>query len=150
MKATRTIRINAPTRHVFAYLTDIGRHHEWAGNPLDIQPTSTGPLQLGSTWRSVGRRLGTHVDSVVVTDLDPDRTFAFEATGDAGRWRTTFTLAADGTVTVLRRQMRSLRLTWFTRLLAPMILLGNGHELATNLQKIKSTIEAAVTVGGEQ
>jgi len=31
-----------------------------------------------------------------------------------------------------------------------MILLGNGHELATNLQKIKSTIEAAVTVGGEQ
>ena len=76
-----------------------------------------------------------------MVELDPERTFAFEADGDAGHWRTTFTLEADGAATVLHREMRSLRLTWFTRALAPMILLTNGAELASNLRKIKSLIE---------
>jgi uncharacterized protein YndB with AHSA1/START domain len=141
MRAVRSIRIDAPTGKVFGYLTDVRRHPEWAGNPLTIRATSPTPLRTGSTWESTGRRLGTHLDQVTVIALDPERSFAYEAQGDAGHWRTTFTLQPDGTGTVLRREMRSLRLTWFTRVLAPMIMLGNGAELAKNLRKIKLNIE---------
>lgn len=141
MRAVRSVRIDAPTDRVFGYLTEVERHPEWAGNPLTVRLTSGAPLRVGSTWESTGRRLGTHVDRVVVVELDPERRFAYEAEGDAGRWRSTFTLRPDGAATVLHREMRSLRLTWFTRALAPMILLTNGVELAGNLRKIKSHVE---------
>ncbi|WP_186316078.1 SRPBCC family protein [Catellatospora sichuanensis] len=141
MHAVRSVRIDAPAAQVFGYLTEVGRHPEWAGNPLTICLTSSAPLRVGSTWESTGRRLGTHLDRVTVVELDPERRFAYEADGDAGRWRSTFTLRADGDATVLHREMRSLRLTWFTRALAPMILLTNGFELARNLRKIKACVE---------
>lgn len=87
MRAVRSIRIDAPTAQVFGYLTEASRHPEWAGNPLTICLTSSAPLRVGSTWKSTGRRLGTHVDRVTVVELDPECRIANEADGDAGRWR---------------------------------------------------------------
>jgi uncharacterized protein YndB with AHSA1/START domain len=141
MHTSRSIQIDQPPAEVFAYLTDISRHPEWAGNPLTIDRTDAGPVRVGYRWQSTGHRLGTHTDQVVVTEHQPDSRFSYESTGDAGWWLTSFTLAPAGEGTVLSREMRSRRLTWFTRLLAPMILISNGPELNRNLRRIKAAIE---------
>jgi hypothetical protein len=82
---------------------------------------------------------------VIVTELERDRRLAFVADGDAGRWCITFALEADGTRTALRREMRSLQRTWFSRVLSPLIMIGNGSELAKNLTAIKGVLEAGRT-----
>jgi uncharacterized protein YndB with AHSA1/START domain len=143
MRATRTTTIEAPVGAVFAYITDVTRHPEWAGNPLEIRMTTPGPLQVGSTWESTGHRMGTHVDRDAVTELIRDRRFIHRSHGDLGRWQTTFTLEpGENGTTTLRREMRSLELSRFARLLSPMILLFNGREMAKNLRRIKARVEA--------
>ena len=142
MRAARTTLIEAPAGAVFAYVTDVTRHPEWAGNPLEIRPDAPGPVRLGSTWKSTGHRFGTHVDRVAVTEYVPDRRFAFESHGDLGHWRTTFVLEPATNGTTVRREMRSLELSRFGRMLSPMILLFNGGEMAKNLRRIKARVEA--------
>lgn len=142
MRAERSIVIDASPSDVFAYLTDVTRHPEWAGNPLQIRPTSAGPLRVGSTWESTGRRMGTHVDRDVVTILEPARRFAHESEGDLGRWRTTYTLERGTRGTTLHREMQSLKLSAFARMLSPMIALFNGAEMGKNLRMIKARVEA--------
>jgi uncharacterized protein YndB with AHSA1/START domain len=142
MRTERHTVIDAPASDVFAYIADITRHPEWAGNPLEIRPTSAGPLAVGSTWESTGHRMGTHVDRVTVTELEPGRRFSHESKGDLGRWRTTFVLEPGGDRTTLRRGMESLELSRFARMLSPMILFFNGGEMTKNLRRIKSNVEA--------
>ena len=44
--SSRTVsHVNAPPERVFAALSDLARHGEWAANPLKIESASDGPAE---------------------------------------------------------------------------------------------------------
>jgi uncharacterized protein YndB with AHSA1/START domain len=51
-KGQTSITIQAPLEKVYAYLVDFRRHPEWAQNLSKVQQTSSGPMGVGTTFRT--------------------------------------------------------------------------------------------------
>lgn len=47
-----SILINAPVSEVYTYLLDFSRHPEWVKNLQRVQPESSGPIQVGTTFQT--------------------------------------------------------------------------------------------------
>lgn len=138
----RQVTVNAPAERVFAYIADLTRHPEWAGNPLEVRSTSDGPLGVGASFESKGRQLGSHTDAITITEYDPPRTLAFEVRGDAGHTRNWFTLSASGAATSLTKGFANLKPVLPLRFMYPGLALLVPKGLRKDLTAIKSRIES--------
>ena len=78
---THSILVNAKPEAVFAYVSDLTQHGEWSGGPLKVEAVSTGPVAVGSQYRSVGDVAGqkNRANDVRVTEYQPPSRFAFVA-----------------------------------------------------------------------
>jgi hypothetical protein len=52
--------INARPEVVFAYIADLTQHGEWTANPVQIEALSSGPVTVGSRYRSTA-----HVNGIL-------------------------------------------------------------------------------------
>jgi hypothetical protein len=68
--------------------------------------------------------------------------FAVESTGDAGTWRNRYLLEDANGSTVLRNQLGSIRSSWFSRMLFPLILATVRSDLRKNLTCARPTSRA--------
>ena len=77
-----SIDTTASQEAAFAYLADVAKHAEWSPKPYRVEMVSTGPVRLGSTFRSYGSLPGDkdHVNDVEVTALDSPRTLVLTST----------------------------------------------------------------------
>jgi hypothetical protein len=63
---------------VFAALTNVVSHTEWARGPEEITDISDGPVQLGTTWKQAGKLLGRKIVSKLqVNAYEQNRKFDF-------------------------------------------------------------------------
>src|SRR3972149_1304267 len=83
----RQITINAPPEQGFAYVSDISRHSEGAGHQLEVKKTSEGPVQVGSSYETVGHQFGAQPAKVTITELVPDQKIVYESDGQGGHFR---------------------------------------------------------------
>ncbi len=74
MKFENSVVINRPVKRVFDFVTDISNNPKWQTDILELEVSSEGSIELGSTYRCVNRFLGQRIEAeVVVTDYVPDR-----------------------------------------------------------------------------
>ncbi len=77
---TFSLSINAKPEAVFAYVSDLTRHGEWSGG-LKVVPVSSGPIAVGSQYRSQGAVLNQkdRPNELHVTGYESPTRFAFVA-----------------------------------------------------------------------
>lgn len=141
----RQITINAPPERVFAYLSDISRHAEWAGHSLKVEKTSEGPVAVGSTFSTVGHQLGRDFEAEVrITELVSNEKLAFEAEGKDFHFSHHFLLRSENGGTRLTKGGEAKRLGFPFGLLLPLLsALGVvARGLDGDLQRIKARLEA--------
>ncbi len=138
----RETRIGAPAEKVFEYVSDISRHGEWAGDRLEVEKTSEGPLGVGSTFSCVGHQMGTHKGQIRVTQYEPGSRVVFETEDDTGRWRHTFIVNEAGGETGLTKAVETVKLSTMNTLMSPLLPLLVPRILSKDLQRIKARLEA--------
>ncbi len=134
--------VDAPVDKVFTYLADFTRHPEWAAHRLKIEPTSQGPVGIGSTFASSGHQMGRENENkVVVTEFVANEKLVFEAEGQQGRFRHSFEVQPANGGARLTKRFEPLRLSLMAKLMAPVLILLSPRGLAGDLQRIKSHLE---------
>lgn len=75
-----SVTIERPPERVFAALTDVATHTEWAKGLEEITDISDNPAHLGSTWQQVHKLLGRKfASSMQVNAYQENRKFSFES-----------------------------------------------------------------------
>jgi hypothetical protein len=137
-----TIDVNASPEAVFAYVSDLSRHHEWAAQPLVIETSAAGPPAAGTKARSKAHQFGRdNANELVVTEIDPPRRFAFEAFGREGRFIHSFDLRPVDGGTRLTKTFDVLEVNFFIRMLMPVFAVLAPRSLTRDLSRIKSRLE---------
>lgn len=92
--------IRAERDALFAYVSDLSKHGEWAGNELRVEPIDNSPLAVGKKYRSDANARGRefHAD-LGVTEFASPTIFAFSGSDETGKFSHRFAFAkiADGT-----------------------------------------------------
>ena len=69
-----SVVISRPVDEVFAYMTDVRNWPQWNSAMLEGEPTSEGPVGVGTTGRGVSQFLGRRVEwASEVTEYEPNR-----------------------------------------------------------------------------
>ena len=143
----KSIRIDAAPKDVFAYVSDLRRHPEWATNPLEVTVMTDGPIAVGTEFRSAGKLGGTHVDAGRIVELEPPRRLVFETTGFAGTVRNWLVVEPDGDGCVLTKGSEMTRVSMFSRVMTPMLHLMIPRMYVRNLKAIKDRVEKRAPTG---
>ena len=134
--------IAAPASSVYAYVSDFTRHGEWSGHELQVTRTSDGPVAVGSTFSTVAKLFGTQKEQSTITDLTPDTSFAWDSTGALGRAHHAFSLTEQDGKTVVRKSAEIVQPTFLAKMTSWRLSRDIPKSLASDLQKIKATLEA--------
>ncbi len=142
---TYHVEINARPEVVFAYVADLTRHPEWSGGRLRIEAVSSGPVGVGSQYRSYGEVAvqKNRPNTVRVTEYKPPSRFAFVANdpdfGDVPH-EFTFTPQAGGTLVERRAAITlpPIKALLFKTFVYPF--LGNP-AMEKSMQALKAKLE---------
>ena len=84
MKFENSVIINQPVRKVFDFVTNFENNAKWQSDILELELTSKGAFELGSTYRCVNRFLGKRIETEgVVTDYEPEQICSFQINSGA-------------------------------------------------------------------
>jgi hypothetical protein len=104
---TFAIDVSAPADEAFALISDIERHGEWSPQEFEATRIDSGPITVGSRYRTAGRKGARkghlRATEVEVTVFEPPTRFGFAATETAGNYRTTFVISASGSGSHIER-----------------------------------------------
>ena len=134
--------IQRPPGDVFAYVSDMTRHGEWASNGLQVTQTSSGPIGIGSTFSSTAHQFGTQRETQTVTEYAPGSRFAFEASGSLGLARHAFELSAAGGGTHISKSMELIKPSFLARVMTLKIKGDQPKAMAEDLSRIKQKLES--------
>lgn len=80
VKADVSATIARPPQDVFAVITDVPHHTDWAKGPDKIRDVSENPAILGTTWTQTSKFLGREIEThLKVNVYESGRRFGFEA-----------------------------------------------------------------------
>lgn len=92
--------IHAPPDAVFAYVSDLTKHGEWAANDLRVQALDNAPVGVGKKYSSLATVRGREFRAdLLVTQYNAPNVFAFSGKDETGKFthRFTFEKIANGT-----------------------------------------------------
>ena len=98
MKFENSVIINQPVNKVFNFVTNLNNNTQWQTDILELEMTSEGRFELGSTYRCVNRFMGLRIETEgVITDYVPDQTCSFRITSGSVTGESNFYFeAVDG------------------------------------------------------
>lgn len=81
MKFENSVIIHHPVNKVFDFVTNLNNNTQWQTDILELEMTSEGRFELGSTYRCVNRFMGQRIETEgVITDFVPDQACSFRIT----------------------------------------------------------------------
>ncbi len=84
MKFENSVSINQPVGKVFEFVINLKNNAKWQTDILELEMTSEGALELGSTYRCVNRFMGKRIETEgVITEFVPDQACSFQITSGA-------------------------------------------------------------------
>jgi uncharacterized protein YndB with AHSA1/START domain len=104
----RQTTVNATQEEVFLYLSDVGKHADWAQHGLEVTRAGDGPIAVGSKWETVGHQFGAQPGTVILTELQPNERIVYESDGKVGHFRHAFTMQASDGGTLITKSMEPL------------------------------------------
>jgi len=143
--AEKQITINAPDDKVFSYVANFPRHSEWAQHRLKVEQTSSGPVGLGTTFKSVGHQFGRdNEDTVTITEFVPNQKIVYEAMTKEGHFRHWVEFKPAGGGVELTKGAQALKMNFPLNVLFAIIgpfVLPSG--LNGDLKRIKAKLEGS-------
>jgi len=97
----RQTSIKASNAAIFGYLSDVAKHPDWAAQQLEVTRKSTGPIEVGSAFETVGHQFGEQPGTVTITELVPNSKIVYESDGKVGHFRHGFVIKDNGDGTSL-------------------------------------------------
>lgn len=111
-----SVRAGASPEALWPLVSDLTRHGEWAADPLEVTASGDG-------YESVARSKGKEFRArLTVLESDAPRRFAFRAVDGTGTYEHVFTLAPDGSGTVVTRTITATSLSAAQRALFYVVL----------------------------
>ncbi len=96
--------INAKPEEVFAYVSDLTTHGDWATNPLEITASDDSEISVGKEYSMKAEFRGNDVTGALkVTEYEPSTKFAFEVTDTTSQHIHSFTFTPEGEGTRIER-----------------------------------------------
>jgi uncharacterized protein YndB with AHSA1/START domain len=130
------IFIDHPPDRVFAALTDVAHHSEWATASVAIRNVSDSPAKLGTTWDQstvfMSRQVETHFQ---VTTYDPNLRFSYK-TDEPFFTALTFSLDPAPQGTKLTFEVR-MELKGFWGLTAPLVSNALKNQMHQDLERLR-------------
>jgi uncharacterized protein YndB with AHSA1/START domain len=142
METGISVTIERPPEAVFAALTDVAAHTQWARGPDEITDISDDPVHLGTTWQQATRMLGKRlVNTMEVRAYEENRTFSFGSEKPMPM-RMTFSLEPIPAGTKLRMNARGDLDGLFGKLAMPILIKSMERQMESDLQSLKAILEA--------
>lgn len=133
--------IERPAEKVFAALTDVATHTDWARGPEEITDISEDPVQLGTTWQQVHRLLGRKlVTSMKVNTYEQNRKFGF-GSDKPFPMQILFTLTAVPGGTELRMVSSGQPDNLFGKVTMPILARSIERQMESDLYALKALVE---------
>jgi len=102
MKFENSVTINQPVNKVFDFVTNLKNNTQWQTDILELEITSGGRLELGSTYRCVNRFMGQRIETAgEIVNYVPDRTCSFRIMSGSVTGESNFLFEADNGATKL-------------------------------------------------
>jgi uncharacterized protein YndB with AHSA1/START domain len=137
-----SIRIDRPLMEVFTYASDPANMPRWAGEVLETELLSPGPLGVGSRARGVGKLLGRRLDvTIEITAFEPGRRFAFKSVAGPASSENSLTFdEVDGGTRIT--ETVEAELAGFLGLADALVGRALNRQFETNLANLKDLLEA--------
>jgi uncharacterized protein YndB with AHSA1/START domain len=143
--------IAAPPDRVWALLTDFARMPEWSPELVRMVALRPGGLRVGQWYLGINRRKAVVWPTrSVVSQLEPGRVVAWDTTSSGARWIWELAPEGGGTRVVHRRPVPK-RVTWMSKVFAPLALGGSeshADELEAGMAETVSRLKSAVEPAG--
>ena len=137
----RYAKVHAPLEVVFAAISDLLRHAEWAAHRITIEPLQPGPVKVGAEYKSTPV-YASAPDHITVTELVPNKLISFRVVmPNMFEFQHTLTVSEELGTTALTRDVRATRLPGWAVLSKPIIpFISRVHE-AQFLDNLKTALE---------
>jgi len=141
LKIESSVVINRPVEEVFAVLSNHENYPKWNPPVMEVKKTSTGPIGLGTTWRSVSHRLGKRRETESETvEYEPNRKVTRRHThGMPVKDHLSFEGVGGGTRVT---EIMEAEPGGFFRLAAPLLVPLMKRQLNGTLTNLKELMEA--------
>jgi uncharacterized membrane protein len=98
MKFENSVIIHQPVNTVFDFVTNLNNNAQWQTDILELELTSAGRFELGSTYRCVNRFMGKRIETEgLITQYEPDKACSFRITSGSVSGESSFFFeAVDG------------------------------------------------------
>jgi len=137
------ISIKAPATRVFDYVSDFTRHGEWAGHGLAVEPSTDGPVAVGTTFSTTAKQFGTQREQSTITDVTPNSLFAWDSKGSLGRIHHWFALSENGGTTTLAKGAEISDPSFLGKVTGWKLAKDIPNGFRSDLANIKSRIEGS-------
>jgi uncharacterized protein YndB with AHSA1/START domain len=136
-----SVIIERPPQAVFAALTDVQHHTEWAKGPEEISDVSDQPVRLGSTWQQTAKLLGKKiVAKLQVNEYEENRKFGFGSDKPFPmQFLFTLTPVAEGTEVRMTGSGQPSNI--FGKLALPIMVKSVERQMESDLYTLKGILE---------
>jgi uncharacterized protein YndB with AHSA1/START domain len=136
-----SVVIERPMEEVFAALTDVARHTEWARGPAEINHVSDNPARLGTTWEQVTKLLGKKFATTMrVNVYEENGKFGFE-TDKPFNSQFLFTVVPVSGGTEVRMAVSGEPANFFGKVTIPLLIKSVERQMESDLLALKALLE---------
>jgi uncharacterized protein YndB with AHSA1/START domain len=136
-----SVIIERPVEEVFAALTDVARHTEWARGPAEINDVSDNPARLGTTWEQVTKLLGKRFATTMrVNAYEENKKFGFESDKPFSSQFLFTVVPVDGG-TELQMQVKGEPANFFGKMTMPLVIKSVERQMESDLLALKAILE---------
>lgn len=137
-----TLEINSPVDKVFAYVSAAKSWPKWHASMLEASQTSSGPLGFGTTFGGINKVMGRRMPwTSKITEYAPNKKWSETISSGSTSIKEQLTFESSGGGTKFT-QVYDIKVGGFLRLLSPMVISSMRKEMKTNLNSLKSLLEA--------
>lgn len=137
---TNTIDIARPINEVYEYLADLRNVPEWNWAIESTEPTSHGPISVGSTFRQVRHTPTRSIEELQITELQQSERIVVSGQLGAFNARIIYSLSPGHDGTTVENTM-ALEATGPTRVLGALAGPRVSRSVASNLADLKKLLE---------
>lgn len=136
-----SVLIDRPAHDVFEFVANPLNIPKWQANVIEIKQNMPGPVNVGTTFTTIGEMLGRRIEGVMeITDLDPDSKFGFKINAGPMEVRAVVGLKTVGTGTQVALNAQGNPGGLFK--IAEGVMAGQVKSMMeTNLARMKSVLE---------
>ncbi len=136
-----SVLIERSPAEVFAVLTRVAGHTDWAKGPEEITDVSDDPAKLGTTWQQVGKALGRKfVAKLQVNAYEENRKFGF-GSDKPFPMEFLFTLKPVAGGTEVRAAANGQLTNIFGKMALPILAKSLERQMEADLYSLKGLLE---------